>query len=301
MSCEPFEAFRFQAKTLRIIEQANVIIEEFHALGFVLTLRQLFYQFVSRAALENSQAAYKRLGSVVKDGRRAGLIDWDAIEDRTRFVRDRPTWACPARIMGDAAEQYLESLWRGQDIRVEVWLEKDALIGVIEGTCEEFRLPYFACRGNNSESEQHKAGQRFARYRAEGVTPIVLHLGDHDPNGIDMTRDNRDRLALFARHAVEVRRLALNMDQVERYRPPPNPAKETDTRFQAYVENYGAECWELDALSPTVIAALISDEVERMIDADAWNAAKAEEAFNRARLAKAAENWSLVENFLEGF
>ena len=277
MSLETFESFRFQAKTLSVIEQANAIIKEYLALGFVLTLRQLFYQFVSRALIENLQAEYKRLGTIIKNGRRAGLIDWEAIEDRTRNVRENPSWDSPAEIFADAAQQYEENLWRSQDFRIEVWIEKDALLGVIESVCDEFRLPFFACRGNNSESEQYKAGKRFAGYLAKGITPIVLHLGDHDPNGLDMTRDNRDRLAMFARHGVEVRRLALNIDQVERYRPPPNFAKETDTRFSAYAEKFGSECWELDALDPIVIADLIRNEVERMIDADAWKAAKAEE------------------------
>jgi len=159
--------------------------------------------------------------------------------------------------------------------------------------------PHFACRGNNSESLQYQAGKRFEEYLDEGLTPIVLHLGDHDPNGIDMTRDNRDRLAMFARQDIEVRRLALNMDQVERYRPPPNFAKETDSRYAAYVRQFGTtECWELDALAPTVIAGLVHAEVEALIDHDAWNAAKAEEEQHRAALANASANWAEVEKFL---
>ncbi len=166
---------------------------------------------------------------------------------------------------------------------LQVWIEKDALLGVIEGICTEWRVPHFACRGNNSESLQYQAGKRFEEYLDEGLTPIILHLGDHDPNGIDMTRDNRDRLAMFARQSIEVRRLALNMDQVERYGPPPNFAKETDTRYAAYVEQFGTtECWELDALAPTVIAELVRAEVEALIDRNAWDAAKAEERRNRS-------------------
>ena len=283
MALESFETRRFQAKTAALVDSANSIIAEYQARGFTLTLRQLYYQFVSRALIPNTQQDYKRLGDVVKNGRRAGLIDWEAIEDRTRNMRGSPSWASPAGIVADAAGQYREDLWRGQDFRPEVWIEKDALLGVIEQVCDELRLPYFACRGNNSESEQYKAGKRFEAHLANGLTPILLHLGDHDPNGLDMTRDNRDRLAMFARRGVEVRRLALNMDQVDRWLPPPNPAKETDTRFAAYAKQFGSECWELDALDPTVIADLIRDEVEGMIDADAWNAAKAEETKNSWR------------------
>ena len=298
MALESFETRRFQEKTSAIIDHANKIIAEYHLRGFVLTLRQLFYQFVSRALIPNTQQDYKRLGDVIKNGRRAGLIDWEAIEDRTRNVRRSPSWDSPVNIIASCADQYREDIWQGQAYRPEVWIEKDALLGVIEGVCDEFRLPYFACRGNNSESEQYKAGKRFEAHLANGVTPIVLHLGDHDPSGLDMTRDNRDRLATFARHGVEVRRLALNMEQVERWRPPPNPAKETDTRYAAYAKQFGTNSWELDALDPTVIADLIRTAVEGMIDAEGWDAAMGEEAENRDLLEAASEKWSLVEDFL---
>jgi hypothetical protein len=298
MSCEAFETIKLQGKSLALIEKANAIIAEYQALGFTLTLRQLFYQFVSRQAISNTLAEYKRLGIVVKNGRRAGLIDWDAIEDRTRNVHRLSTWQAPSSIVEDCSEQYREDLWESQAFRPEVWIEKDALLGVIKGVCEEFPVPYFACRGNNSESEQYKAGKRFEEHLAGGLIPIVLHLGDHDPNGLDMSRDNRERLAMFARGTVEVRRLALNMDQIERYSPAPNSAKEADTRFEAYAAEFGPSCWELDALDPTVIADLIRTEIEGLIDAAAWNLAKAQEDVNRAKLEDAAANWALVENLL---
>jgi hypothetical protein len=298
MSREKFESVRLQAKTSKLIEHASSIIAEYQARGFTLTLRQLYYQFVARGLIDNSQAEYKRLGVVIKNGRRAGLIDWEAIEDRTRNVRASASWGSPAEIISAVADQYREDIWQRQEFRPEVWIEKDALIGVIEGVCDEYRLPYFACRGNNSESEQYKAGKRFEAYFANGLRPVVLHLGDHDPNGLDMTRDNRDRLAMFARRGVEVRRLALNMDQVDRYRPPPNSAKDTDTRFEAYCGQYGGKCWELDALDPTVIADLIRVETEGLIDPDAWDEAKEQEDANRALLGEASRNWAKVENLL---
>jgi len=300
MSHEAFAETKFHKSTLAVIRRANAIIAEYEAQGFTLTLRQLYYQFVSRDLIENKHAEYKRLGSIIKDGRRAGLIDWDAIEDRTRNLRRYSSWESPAAVVATAAEQYRKNLWAVQPCRPEVWIEKDALIGVIEGVCNDYRVPHFACRGNNSESEQYKAGKRFERHLADGLTPIVLHLGDHDPNGIDMTRDNRDRLAMFARHDIAVRRIALNMDQVERYAPPPNPAKETDTRYARYVQEFGHECWELDALDPAFIADLIRTEIEALIDHDRWNLAMAEEEQHRAALANASANWAKVENFLRG-
>ena len=130
-------------------------------------------------------------------------------------------------------------------------IEKEALLGVIEDISTELRVPYFAHRGNNSQTLQYQAGKRFADYLDQGLIPLVLHLADHDPNGIDMTRDNEKRLALYARSEIEVKRIALNMDQVRQYNPPPSFVKEGDTRTSGYRDRFGTdECWELTRSAP---------------------------------------------------
>lgn len=284
---------------MTIIEHAIGIIDEYQRDGFVLTLRQLYYQFVSRDILPNKQSEYKRLGSIINDARLAGLIDWSAIEDRTRNVRTVSTWDNPAEIVEAVANQYKEDLWAGQEYRPEVWIEKDALLGVIEPVCQRWRLPYFACRGYTSQSEQYRAGKRFAETISNGQLPLVLHLGDHDPSGIDMTRDNTDRLELFASEPVEVRRLALNMDQVRRYRPPPNPAKESDGRAAGYIAKYGNKSWELDALDPHVIDRLIEDEVKNVLDRQLWAQAKLHEDDKRKLLTMASMHWDSLEKHIK--
>ncbi|NLS25740.1 hypothetical protein S2M10_07100 [Sphingomonas sp. S2M10] len=294
MPTEAFVARAFQRGSLAIIDQAIAIIDEYAEQGFTLTLRQLYYQFVARDLIANKQSEYKRLGSIINDARLAGLIDWSSIEDRTRNVRTVAAWDSPQSIIHAVAEQYREDLWSGQPQRVEVWIEKDALIGVVEPVCERWRVPFFACRGYTSQSEQYAAGKRFSALLDRGIEPIVLHLGDHDPSGIDMTRDNRDRLSMFAWAPVEVRRLALNFDQVQRYRPPPNPAKETDSRAGSYIERFGAKSWELDALDPRTIDQLISDEISGIVDRSLWNAAAAHEAQNRSILSAVHQQWGVV-------
>jgi hypothetical protein len=295
MAREAFVQINFQAKTRAVIEQANDILAEYAAQGFIMTLRQLYYQFVSRDLLVNQLQSYKRLGSIISNARDAGLIDWDAIEDRTRELVTHNSWDSPEDIISAVASQYREDIWQDQINRPEVWIEKAALLGVVAPICDEYRVPYFAHIGNNSQSEQYKAGQRFAELFDQGLIPVVLHLADHDPNGIDMTRDNLERLELYARREVEVRRIALNIDQVRRYAPPPNFAKEADTRYAAYVEQFGEECWELDALSPTVIADLIRTEIEAMIDASTWRKREAAEQRNRALLDRVSKNWAKVK------
>lgn len=282
----------FYGRAQTIILQANTIIAEYQRAGFVLTLRQLYYQFVARGLLKNDIREYKRLGTIISDARLAGLIDWDAIEDRTRNLRSPAHWDRPETVLQSAAAQFRLDLWADQARRVEVWIEKDALVGVIEAVCEEYRLPYFACRGYSSQSEQYSAGKRFNSY---GQYVIILHLGDHDPSGIDMTRDNTDRLSLFAGVPIEVRRLALNMAQVREFNPPPNPTKFTDSRANEYVAQFGESCWELDALDPRTIADLISSEVETLIDRDAWDNALAAETEQRQQLSRLATNWSNIQ------
>lgn len=265
---------RFGSSALRIIEQANSIIDEYVAQGFMLTLRQLFYQFVSKDLIPNKVAEYKRLGAIVNDAKLAGLIPWDAIEDRTRNVKEVSTWDSPSSIIEAVSRQYKTDLWESQNFYVEVWIEKDALVGVIERVCEEWRVPYFACRGYVSGSELWGASERIGTKTSDGKEAIILHLGDHDPSGIDMTRDNQARFDLFLPENVRVKRLALNMNQVQQYNPPPNPAKATDARFEGYKAAFGDECWELDALKPTVISKLVGDNIKTLIDMKLWKVAK---------------------------
>lgn len=298
MSKEVFVPKKFRADSIAIIETANEILADYDAQGLVLTLRQLYYQFVARGILPNKQQEYKRLGSIISDARLAGLVDWALMEDRTRYLRKSAAWESPASIVEAVADQYQEDLWLTQSARAEVWIEKDALVGVIERPCEELRVPFFACRGYSSQSAQYEAGARFRRYIRAGQKPVVFHLGDHDPSGIDMTRDNTDRLSMFAREGVRFVRLALNKDQVDQYNPPPNPAKESDSRAAEYIREYGDESWELDALEPSVIGTLIRDAVGGLINTRRWDAAMQKETRNKMDIQRVSDRWDEVADFV---
>lgn len=288
----------FRSATLEVIKVANKIVEEYVNQGFDLTLRQLYYQMVARGYIENSDRSYKNLGNTINDARLAGLIDWRYIVDRTRNLRVNPHWNSPASIIRSAAASYQIDKWIDQPFRVEVWIEKDALIGVIAGICAALDVPYFACRGYTSQSEMWSAGQRLLLHRARNQTPVILHLGDHDPSGIDMTRDIIDRLEMFAGE-VKVERLALNMDQVETYNPPPNPAKLSDTRADAYIAEFGWSSWELDALDPITISRLIENAVNSFRDAGLWAEKVAEERIGLELLESVSDNWTALVDFLE--
>lgn len=280
---------RFKSASAALIEKCNDVIDEYSTQGFSLTLRQLFYQFVARAFIPNSLQEYKRLGSVLNDARLAGLVDWNAIEDRTRFVRSLAHWDNPHEIVEACSHQFRVDRWSEeyQECRVEVWIEKDALVGVFEDACEDMDVPLFSCRGYTSQSEVWRAARRLSQYQALGQTPVILHFGDHDPSGIDMTRDISDRMETFG-VPLEVRRMALNMDQVDEYSPPPNPAKTTDARFQTYVVKYGEDSWELDAMEPSVLAALVQREVASFRDEKGWKAANRDIKKGRKAIAEVA-------------
>lgn len=288
----------FSAGSLAIIAQANRIISSYQAQNLSLTLRQLYYRFVASGLIPNKQSEYKRLGSIINDGRLAGLIDWDAIEDRGRNLQTVPSWNDPGDIIEAAARSYAIDLWEGQDNRVEVWVEKEALIGVVGGAAKALACPSFACKGYTSQSEMWRAGMRFKAMANDGQTPVVIHLGDHDPSGIDMTRDIAERLSMFAGFQVEVRRIALNMDQVKKYSPPPNPAKLTDSRVEGYIEKFGKESWELDALEPAVLRDLIQDTIREYMDEAKYEARRLKQEQERWTLKTAATAWDNVVEYL---
>jgi hypothetical protein len=295
-----YKDFNFRHDTKLVIAKANQILEEYAKRGIIVTLRQLYYQFVSRDLIPNKASEYNKLGNIINDARLAGLIDWKYLQDRTRNLQKLGSWENPAGVIASAANGYHKNLWKGQPNYVEVWIEKDALLGVIEVICERLDVPYFSCRGYTSQSEMWAASQRLLYYEKElGQSTYIIHLGDHDPSGKDMSRDIQDRLALFWSR-VEVDRIALNMDQVQQYNPPPNPAKITDTRAGAYIQEVGDESWELDALNPDVLTQLIGDAIESKLDQDMFDSRVEEQEEERRLLTKTSNKWNQVSEYVEG-
>lgn len=287
--------------TLALVYTANEIIDEYQAAGYVLTLRQLYYQFVARGIIENSQHSYKNLGTVIKKGREAGLISWEAIEDRNRelnsfqYTEDimNPIKNLPRYIQFDR--------WARQECYMEVWVEKEALGNIVSKACNPYIVPHMSCKGFLSVSEMWRAGMRFAEKMRAGKRCVLIHLGDHDPSGMDMTRDNQDRMDLFTRahHGVEVRRIALNMDQVDEYQPPPNWAKTTDSRYDGYIEKYGDTSWELDALEPQVLENLIKSEIKLFLDIDIWEQVGELEEEAEELLSNVFDRWDEIRPIIE--
>lgn len=291
-----YQTYRFGKARLELIDKVNELVANYSAQGLSLTLRQVYYRLVAAGIIENTQRSYKNLGNLINDARLAGKIDWYAIEDRTRNLSGRYSYQDLGDFMVSEASSFHLNYWTGQDTYIEVWVEKDALKGVVGQACYPIDVDFFSCRGYTSQSEMWGAAQRLIRRSNDFERVVILHFGDHDPSGIDMSRDIQDRMELFGVNNLEFKRMALNMDQVEQYNPPPNPAKVTDSRYDGYVDEFGEECWELDALEPSVIKDLITSQVIQYRDEELFQMVKQEEEDRREFLKEVARNWRVVEN-----
>lgn len=293
-----YEPKEFRPAQLKLIGKANQILEAYAEKGFDLTVRQLYYQFVSQNIIPNKVTAYDNLSVLISNARIAGLLDWHHIVDRTRHVIGHQHFDRPSGVLEAAAKKYATDRWANQDHYVEVWVEKNALIGVLNGICSELDVKHFATVGYNSQTAMWNAAQRLLTQKGKGKEVHIIHLGDHDPSGMDMSRDIFSRLSMFTYGKVHVQRVALNMPQIEKYNPPPQPGKVTDSRFVEYQTKYGDESWELDALTPEVIVDIIERAVLQYRDDDRWNEAVQKEERGKKTLATLLDNFTDVVGFL---
>lgn len=291
MALERYKEIRFKAASLTLIEACADVIDNYLAQGLRLTLRQLYYQLVTQNLIRNEERSYKNLGSLVSDARLAGLLDWEAIEDRVRQPRTPSEWTGPAEIMASVLRAYRLPRWAGQTTYAELWVEKDALAGVLEPLASEHHVTLMVNRGYSSQSAMYESAKRFLRESGtDGAGDVdepksmhLFYLGDHDPSGEDMVRDVRERLALFGAD-VQVEKIALTTAQVRQYNPPPNPAKMSDSRAAAYVREHGRSSWEVDALPPNVLAQIVRTAFRTVIDKPVMDAVKRKEIDQKEKM-----------------
>lgn len=273
----------------------NEIIEEYQAQGYKLTLRQLYYQLVSRDVIPNKQAEYAKLSKLLKEGRMGGIVDWDAIEDRLRVPKSKASFDSPADVMDAAINQYELPRQKGQNVYLEVWVEKDALSGVLSRVTNKYHVPILVNRGYSSVSAMYDAFMRFVRNGAyEGKGVKILYLGDYDLSGLDMIRDIESRIREFQYGyddgtdvegmPFEVIPIALTLEQIEEYNPPPNTAKRSDPRAAEFIAKFGASSWEVDALKPEVLNRILTEAIEDEIDSDMFTEIVSREAADKAKL-----------------
>ena len=303
MAKEQFKDINFKTESMERIHACNAIITDYQGQGLRLTLRQLYYQLVSKNVIPNVERSYKNLSSLVTDARMAGLMDWNAIEDRVRQPEIPQEFSDLGHLVRSAVRAFRLPRWEGQDNYVELWVEKDALAGVLSPIAHEYHVTLMVNRGYSSASAMYESAQRFKRQwrhdpdgggtdLAENL--VLLYLGDMDPSGEDMVRDVEERLGVFGAR-VDMRKIALTMEQVKRYKPPPNPAKMSDPRASAYVAQHGASSWEVDALPPNVLAKIIRKELSSLVDQDKVDAVIAREEKGKKHLQAAVDSFGEEE------
>jgi len=292
---EQFISWRPSSATRELLSKTEEVLIEYQTMGYRLTLRQLYYQLVSRSVIPNTVKQYKFLGNIISQARLAGIIDWSMIEDRVRHPVTNAHWNKPKNILDAAADDFYIDRWMNINYHIEVWCEKDAVSNIIQPVCSGLDVLFIANRGYSSQTAMYDAGKRFLRSEQLGKEGIILYFGDHDPSGMDMTRDVSDRLRTF-RADVTVKRIALNMSQIEEFHPPENPAKRSDSRFESYVNEHGESSWELDALAPDVLSRIIRESIYPYVDVKEFKRIEKKQEYIQNRIRELAENFEEDED-----
>jgi hypothetical protein len=244
-----------------------------------LTVRGLFYQAVSRGLIEKTEAGYTTVQTQSVKMRRESELPYGWIADATRWQRKPATYSSAEAMLERTARTYRQAIWEDQDAYVEVWLEKDALAGVVYQVTSQWDVPLMVTRGYPSLSYLFDAAETL---KAEEGRPCFLYyLGDHDPSGLDIPRKVERDLRVFSPDVdLTFERIAVTMDQVERWSLQTRPTKGADTRARHFEGN----SIEVDAIPPDQLRDLVWDAITRHIDADILERTRRIEAAERETL-----------------
>jgi len=258
-----------------LIERTNGIIDQYS--GMKLTIRQIYYRLVAGQVIPNLVSSYKKLINALTFARRDGTVDYDAIEDRTRAVH-QPT----SELQTEGAAQYfngyydyLKTLdanyrmpqWWGQKVKLQVWVEKQALASLFQSITDRWGVDLVVCRGYPSLTLLYEASNILNDEDAKDLQ--ILYFGDFDPSGADIERAVGESLDKDFDVDMEINRVAITREQIAKYHIPPAPAKKTDSRYRGFVEAEGV-AWqvELDAIEPKVLQNMIDKAIREHFDQD---------------------------------
>jgi hypothetical protein len=259
-----------------------------------MTVRQVFYRLVSNGVIAKSEAEYK--STVVRllgEMRRAGEIPFGWIADNTRWMRKPDTHRSLESMLRNTAEGYRRQVWDNQDAYVEIWLEKDALSGVLYQETAKWDVPLMVTRGYPSLTYLHSAAEAIAE---EGKPAHLYYFGDYDPSGVDIPRKVEKDLRIFAPDAdITFTRVAVNEDQIRAFNLPTRPTKKTDSRSKGFE----GESVEVDAIPPRQLRAMVKECVDQHVDPIAYARLMAVEQAERETLGNLAD-WYEARGWQEG-
>ncbi len=253
------------------------------------TVRQVFYQATVRGVIEKTEGGYAKVGRLLVQLRRDGEIDYSDIADNTRWMRKPTTWSSLKTAVERTAATYRKALWDDTDAYVEIWLEKDALSGVLWPVTQRYDVPLMVSRGYASLSFLYSAAEAL---EYENRPCHVYHLGDWDPSGQDAARHIEETLRDLAPSAeIYFERIAVTPDQISKWSPPGRPTKKTDTRSK----NWRGDSVELDAINPNQLRELVEDVLEVHLPEEELGVLKAAEASERELLKVWADRLEVAE------
>lgn len=271
-----------------MLQKCINILKEYEEKDIKVTLRQLYYQLVARGYLPNLDKSYHKLSGLLTDARYCGFVDWDAIEDRIRVPHRHSEFDDVLNLIEAAKDSYRLDRWNDQEYYVELFTEKDAISSILRPIADDWHIFLNVNRGYSSATAMYDSSKRFLRQYLEEKKCVLLYLGDHDPSGLDMIRDIDERLEEFECD-VEVIPIALTLEQVQKYNPPPNPAKITDSRAKKYIRDFGEHSWEVDALPPDVMIDLVNSTIKQYVDVEKMNKVIKKEEEDMKQLEEFAE------------
>ncbi|HEV2107658.1 MAG TPA: hypothetical protein VGR16_05300 [Thermomicrobiales bacterium] len=277
----PKKARTPQAKTQALWDAIGAVAEDYER----MSVRQLYYQLVSRGVIEKTEAAYKRVCDASAQMRLDGRLPYQKIADGHRTRRGVFAHGGLGEALETAHDLYRRNYWIDQPCYVEVWSEKDALTGVIQPVCQRYGVTYVATRGFPSITLRYESAIALMKI---GKPTAVLYFGDHDASGQKIS----DNLEAELRHHganVWVRRIALNPDHVRRYALPTRPGKQSDSRQAAFTKRFGDASVELDALPPDALTDLVETSIWEYIEPEQWRQSMDVEALERKTLASITE------------
>jgi hypothetical protein len=279
----------------RLIDECARILQEIQP----ATVRAVCYRLFVRGLIPDmSKNSTNRVSRQLTDAREAGLIDWDWIVDETREAERPGTWDDPLAFARAVIQSYRRDRWQQQPRRVEVWSEKGTVRGTLAPVLDEYAVTFRVLHGYSSATTVHEV----ARETREMSRPlIVFYVGDWDPSGLHMSVvDLPARLAEYGAR-VELYRIAIDAYDISRSDVPSFAAaeKRSDPRFGWYMQHYGSgtggRCWELDALNPVILRERVADNIEALIDWDAWERCGAVESVEHQSLVDVLSTWKALK------
>jgi hypothetical protein len=265
------------AKTTRLIDAAAEILEAEHP----MTVRQCFYRLVSVGVIANSVADYRRVSQILTTARNDGRINFSSIVDRSRQNYATSTWTDLKEFGECVLYSYRRDNWQDQSNYVEIWTEKDAIIGSIQAVANEWAVTIRAQRGFNSTTCAHAIAKSFFGKNAAGKHVKVFYLGDWDASGAAIEDDVSRRVRDYGSGPFSIVRLAIHKADISKFNLPPLRVKSSDPRASEFVRRHGTEAVELDALPPTALRARLQKAISNEVENGSWERALAIESAHR--------------------